>query len=89
METVSAEVADFNPRERMNFARNSVFGKTPKFVDLRLSPSHTADKPKSIFVPDTIPGGLTDKSIGITSRHHIAEVAADRVSEAKAYSDYI
>ena len=30
-----------------------------------------------------------DNSNGLTSRHHIAKVTADRVSEAKAYSDYI
>ena len=43
-ETVSAEVADVNPCERVNFASNAVFGENPKFVDLRLSPAHTADK---------------------------------------------
>ena len=30
-----------------------------------------------------------DKSGGLASRHGIAKVTADRVSEAKAYSDYI
>ena len=45
--TVSTEVADVNPCERVNFASNSVFGETPKFVDLGLSPAHTADKLKS------------------------------------------
>ena len=30
-----------------------------------------------------------DKYDGLTSRHRIAEVTADRVSEEKAYSDYI
>ena len=33
-ETVSAEVANVNPCERVNFASNAVFGKNPKFVDL-------------------------------------------------------
>ena len=47
VETVSTEVADVNLRERMNFASNSVFGETPKFVDLGLLPAHTADKLKS------------------------------------------
>ena len=73
----------------MNFASNSVFGETLKSVDLRLLPAHTADKLKYIFALATRPGGLTDKSDGLTSRHRIAEVAADRVSKAKAYNDNI
>ena len=32
---------------------------------------------------------MTDNSDGLTSSHGIAKVAADRTSEAKAYSDYI
>ena len=32
---------------------------------------------------------LTDNSAGLTSSQGIANVTADRVSEAKAYSDYI
>ena len=89
METVSTKVDDVNPRERMNFASNSVFGKNPKFVDLRLSTTHTADKLKYIFAPATRAGGLTDNSDGLMYRHHIAEITADRVSKAKVYSEYI
>ena len=89
MEKVSSEVADVNPREKMNFASNSIFVENPKFVDLGLSPAHTAYKLKSIFAPTTRAGGLTDSSDGIMSRHHIAEITTDRVSEAKAYSDNI
>ena len=88
-ETVSAEVADVNPCERMNFASNSIFGENPKFVDSGLSPAHTADKLKSIFVPVTTFGGLTDNSDRLPSSHGIAKVTADRVSEAKVYSGYI
>ena len=83
VETVSAEVSNVNPRERVNFASNSVFGKTPKFVNLGLSPAHTADKLKSIFSPATRSGGLRDNSDELASRHRIAEVTADRVSEEK------
>ena len=89
VETVSTEAADVNLCKRVNFASNSVFGETPKFVDLGLSPSNTADKLKTIFVHATRAGGLTDNSDGLTSSHAIANVTADRVSEAKAYSDYI
>ena len=88
-ETVSAEVADVNPCERVNFARNAVFGKNPKFVDLGLSPAHTADKLKSVIDHATKIGGLTDNSNRLTSSHGIAKVTADKASEAKAYSDYI
>ena len=77
VETVSSEVADVNPRKRMNFASNYVFSKTPKFVDLGLSPAHTADKLKSIFTPATRYGWLTDNYDGLTSRHRIAEFTED------------
>ena len=53
VETVSPEVGNINTCERMNFASNSVFGKTPKFVDLGLSPAHTTDKLKSVIGPAT------------------------------------
>ena len=89
METVSAEVANVNPYKRVNFASNSVFDKNPKFVDLGLSPAHTADKIKSVFVSATRAGGLTDNSDGIASIHGIVKVTADRESEGKDYIDYI
>ena len=73
----------------MNFVSNTVLGESPKFVDLRLSAAHTADKLKSVIGPATRFRRLTDNSDGLTSRHGIAKVTADRVSEAKAYSDYI
>ena len=89
MEKVSDEVADVNPLKRMNFASNSIFGKNPTFVDLRLSTAHTADKLKSILVPNTRAKGLVDKSDWPAPMHRIAEVTEDIVREAKAYSDYI
>ena len=52
-ETVSAEVADVNLCERVNFVSNAVFGKNPKFVDLGLSTNHTANKLKSVISPAT------------------------------------
>ena len=58
-------------------------------MDLRLSTAHTADKLKSAIGPATRVRGLMDSSDRLTYRHHIAKVIADRVSEAKAYSDYI
>ena len=88
-ETVSAEVSNVNPCERVNFASNAVFGKNPKFVDLGLSPAHTSDKLKSIIGTAARVRGLTDNFDGLAARHGIAKVTADRVSEAKAYSDYI
>ena len=54
-----------------------------------LSTAHTADKLKSVIGPATRVQGLTDSSDGLTSSHGISKVAADRVSEAKGYSDYI
>ena len=74
---------------RMNFASNSVFGKTPKFVYLGLLRAHTADKMKSIFAPATRAVGLVDNSDCLTSKHRIAEHTVDKLSEEKVYSDYI
>ena len=54
-----------------------------------LSTAHTADKLKSIFVPVTISGGLTDNYGGLTSSRGVAKVTEDRASQAKRYSDYI
>ena len=51
--------------------------------------AHTANKLKSGISPATRVRGLTDISDGLASRHGIVKVTADRVSEAKAYSDYI
>ena len=89
MGTVSAEVADINPRERMNFASNSVLGETPKFVDLGLSPAHKTDKLKSVIGPATRVECWSDHSEWLASRHRIVKVTTDRVSEAKSYSEYI
>ena len=89
VETISIEVADINPCKRVNFASNSVFGKTPKFVDLGLLPACTADKLKSIFFFPTRVGGLTDNFGALTSSHGILKVTADRASEAKEYREYI
>ena len=66
-----------------------ILGKTPKFVDLRLLTVNTADEINSVFTTVTRAEGLMDHSNWFTYRHHIAEVTADRVREAKAYSDYI
>ena len=58
-------------------------------MDLGLSTAHTANKLKSAIGPATRVRGLTDNTDGLTSSHGISKVAADRVSEAKRYSDYI
>ena len=89
LEEVSREVTDVDASKRMNFASNPVLGKTPKFVDLRLSTVHTADKLNSVFTPVTKTEGLMDNSDWLASRHRIDEVTEGRVSEVQAYSDYI
>ena len=80
VKAVPGEVADVDAIKRMNFTNYPVLGKSPKFVDLRLSTAHTADKIKSVIGPATRAGGLTDNSNRLTSSHNIAKVTADRVS---------
>ena len=58
-------------------------------MDLGLLPAHTTDKLKSVIGPATISGGLTDHSDWLVSRNRIAEVTEGRVSEVRAYRDYI
>ena len=81
LKAVPREVADVDAIKRMNFASNPVLSKSPKFVDLRLSTVNTADKLNSTFAPAT--------RDWLATRHSIAEVTRDRVSEAKEYSEYI
>ena len=66
-------------------------GRNAKLFDasMGISTAQTSDKVKSVIGPATRVRGLTDNSEGLASRHGIAKVTADRVSEAKAYSDYI
>ena len=44
LEAVSGEVADVDASKRMDFASNPVLGKSPNFVDLRLSTVKIVDK---------------------------------------------
>ena len=87
--TVSGESAGVYVHERMDFASNSVVAESPNFLDLGLSPANKADKLKSIISPTTRVKGLTDSSKWIASRHGCKEVTARKVSEEKAYSNYI
>ena len=73
----------------MNFASNSVIGKSSNFKDLGLSPDHTTDKLKSIIGPATRVEGLTDSIHWIAYRHNIEDVTVEIVRHTKAYSDYI
>ena len=58
-------------------------------MNLGLSPAHTTDKLMSVIGPYTRVEGLTDISNWLASRHGMEEVKVGRVSEAKAYSNYI
>ena len=89
LEAVTGEVAYVNARKMMNLASTSVLGKTPKFVDLGLSPANTADKLNSVFAPTTRAEGLMENSNWIAYRHGYEEFLGGRVSKEKAYSDYI
>ena len=61
----------------------------PFGTSMGLSNAHTVDKLKSVIVPATRAGGLTDNTDGLSSSRGISKVIADRASEAKVYSDYI
>ena len=73
----------------MNFASNPVLGKSPKFMDLRLSNVNIKYKLNSAFAPATRAEVWIDHSNWLASSHRIAEGTAERASEEKVYSDYI
>ena len=89
LEIVPRESADVYARERIDFTSNSVIHKSPKFMDLGLSPAHTPDKIKSVVGPATKVKWLANISDWLASRHGIEEVTVVRAKEIKAYSDYI
>ena len=89
LEAVSGEGADVEASKRMNFASNPVLGETKMFVDLRISTINTADKLNFVFSPVTRAEGLMGISNWLVASHGIAEITADRVSEAKGYKNYI
>ena len=87
--TLPRESTNVHARKRMDFTSNYVIGESPNFMNLGLSPANTADKIKSVISPDTRFEVLTDGSYWLASRHGIEEITAGRVSETKAYMDYI
>ena len=87
--TVPDESTDVYARKSMDFGSNSVLSKSPDFMDFGLPTANTRDKLKSVIVPTTTFGRLVDGSYWLPPRHDIEEVTTERVSEKKAYSDYI
>ena len=81
--TVADESADVNYCYRMDFGRNYFVTKSPNFMDFRLSPANTPDKIKSVIIPTTRVGRLTNGSNWLRPRHDIEEVTTNRVSEKK------
>ena len=73
----------------MDFGRNFVVTKSPKFMDFGLSPANTPDKTKYVIVPTTRYGELTNGSDWLWPRNDIEEVIADRVSGTKEKTDNI
>ena len=66
-----------------------IFSPSNSSTARRGSTDHTADKLKSVIGPATRFQGSMDSSDGLMSSHGIVKVTANRVSEAKAYSDYV
>ena len=86
-------VTDLDPSKRMNLAC-SVLGENPKFIDFELLFFDATGKPNSFFSPSTRAESLNDTDVGSLNgdqlvSSHGAEVAVERVSETKAYSNHI
>ena len=80
LESVYRKVDDVDASKRMNFVSNPILGKTPKFMDLRLSTVNTVEKLNSVFVPVTRAEDLMGILNWLAASHGIAEVTLDRVS---------
>ena len=89
LKTVPNESADVYVRKSTDFGSNSVVSESQKFMDFGLLSSNTPDKLKSVIVPATRVGRLTNGSDWLQYRNDIEEVTVERVSDAKSYIDYI
>ena len=71
---------------------SSVLGESPKFMDFGLSSVNSTVKPNSVFAPSTRAESLNGTGGGSLNGdwiHGIAEVAVERASKTKVYSNHI
>ena len=67
----------------------SVLSESPSFINFGLTPANTPDKLKSVIVPTTRVGRLTNGSNWLPPKHNIEEVTVEIVGKQKEYRDYI
>ena len=73
----------------MQFGSDSVVTPNPNFVNFRIASVNATDRLGLVSATTTILGRPTLSSDWLQHGHDIEEVTAEKVSEAKAYSDYI
>ena len=86
-------VTDLDPSKRMNL-ECSVLGKNPKFIDFELLFFDATGKPNFVFSSSTRAESLNNTGVcslngDQLASSHGAEVAVEKVSETKAYSNHI
>ena len=86
--TFTNESADVYASGRMNFRSDTVLSKSPNFITFGLSSVNTMDELRSVYIPTTRSGRLTDGSYWLLSGQGISESTADRVSGTKANIHY-
>ena len=72
----------------MNFGSDTVFSKSPNFMDFGLSPVNTMDELGSVFVPTTRIRRPTDGSNCIPPGHYTSDATSDRVRRTRAKNNY-
>ena len=72
----------------MNFGSDTVFSKSPNFMNFGMSSVNTTDSHGSVFAPTTRVGRPTYGFNWLPPGHDIIQDAADRVSEKKAKNHY-
>ena len=87
--TVPEESADIYMQKSLDIGSNSVVAKSPNFMDFRLSPANTTYKLKSIIVLTIRVKRLMNGPNLLVSGNVIGKITVEKVSEAKAFSDYI
>ena len=73
---------------RMNFASDTVFSKSPKFMDLGLSSVGTTDKLGSVFSPTSRIGSSTHGNNWLVRSHSISGATADIVIRTESKHNY-
>ena len=85
---INKSITNIYAHIRMNFASDTVFSKSPNFMDLGLSSVDTTDELRSVFTTTTRIDSENHESYWILRSLCISKSSADRVSSKKEKNHY-